>query len=56
VGGVEEASAEAFCAALERAGVKMYAIGPQRVRAVTHLDVDRAGIEEAIAAARAALG
>jgi threonine aldolase len=47
--------AEAFCAALERAGVKMYAIGPQRVRAVTHLDVDRAGVEEAIAAARSAL-
>jgi threonine aldolase len=34
----------------------MYAIGPQRVRAVTHLDVDRADIERAIAAARAALG
>jgi hypothetical protein len=33
----------------------MYAIGPQRVRAVTHLDVDRAGIEQAIAAAGAAL-
>jgi threonine aldolase len=48
--------AEGFCAALERAGVLMYAIGPQRVRAVTHLDVDRAGIERAIAAARAALG
>ena len=48
--------AEAFCAALERAGVMMYAIGPQRVRAVTHLDVDRAGIEQAIAAAGAALG
>ena len=48
--------AEAFCAGLDRAGVKMYAIGPQRVRAVTHLDVDRAGIEEAIAAARDALG
>ncbi len=47
--------AEAFCAALERAGVMMYAIGPQRVRAVTHLDVDRAGIEQAIAAAGAAL-
>jgi threonine aldolase len=47
--------AEAFCAGLDRAGVKMYAIGPQRVRAVTHLDVDRAGIEEAIAAARDAL-
>ena len=48
--------AEAFCAALERAGVLMYAIGPRRVRAVTHLDVDRAGIEQAIAAAGAALG
>ena len=48
--------AEAFCAALERAGVLMYAIGPQRVRAVTHLDVDRAGIEQAIEAARSALG
>jgi threonine aldolase len=47
--------AEAFCAALERDGVKMYAIGPHRVRAVTHLDVDGAGIEQAIAAARSAL-
>jgi threonine aldolase len=47
--------AETFCAALERGGVLMYAIGPQRVRAVTHLDVDRAGIEQAIAAAGAAL-
>jgi hypothetical protein len=34
----------------------MYPIGPQRVRAVTHLDVDRAGVEEAVAAARTALG
>jgi threonine aldolase len=47
--------AAAFCAALERDGVLMYAIGPQRVRAVTHLDVDRAGIERAVAAARSAL-
>ena len=47
--------AAAFCAALGREGVKMYAIGPQRVRAVTHLDVDRAGIERAITAARTAL-
>jgi threonine aldolase len=47
--------AAAFCAALDREGVKMYAIGPQRVRAVTHLDVDRAGIERAITAARTAL-
>jgi threonine aldolase len=48
--------AEAFCAGIKAAGVLMYAIGPQRVRAVTHLDVDRAGIEQAIAAARSALG
>ena len=48
--------AEAFCAALGRAGVLMYAIGPQRVRAVTHLDVDREGVEQAIAASRSALG
>jgi threonine aldolase len=47
--------ADAFCAALAREGVKMSAIGPQRVRAVTHLDVDRGGIEQAIAAAKAAL-
>jgi threonine aldolase len=47
--------AEDFCAVLDRAGVKMLAIGAQRVRAVTHLDVDRSGIEQAIAAARSAL-
>jgi threonine aldolase len=45
-----------FCAALKRDGVLMYAIGPRRVRAVTHLDVDRAGVEQALVAARAALG
>ena len=44
-----------FCARLEREGVRMSAIGPQRVRAVTHLDVDRAGIEQAVAAARTVL-
>jgi threonine aldolase len=48
--------AAAFCAALEEAGVRMSMLGPQRVRAVTHLDVDRAGVEAAIAAARTALG
>ena len=50
------ADAPAFCARLERAGVKMSALGPRRVRAVTHLDVDRVGIEQAVAAARSALG
>jgi threonine aldolase len=43
-----------LCAALERAGVEMGAIG-RGVRAVTHLDVDRAGIEQAIAAVREAV-
>jgi threonine aldolase len=50
------ADAAEFCAALEREGVKMSSIGPQRVRAVTHLDVDRSGIERAIAAVRTVLG
>src|SRR3954447_2779948 len=47
--------APAFCAALERAGVGMLPVGPDRVRAVTHLDVDDAGIERALEAAEAAL-
>jgi hypothetical protein len=33
----------------------MGAIGPRRVRAVTHLDVDDAGIDRALTAAAAAL-
>ena len=48
--------AAGFCAALEHSGVRMGALGTRRVRAVTHLDVDRAGVERAIEAARAALG
>jgi threonine aldolase len=52
--GVPEASA--VCAELERRGVKMSPLGPARVRAVTHLDVDRGGVETAIAAVREALG
>ena len=36
-------------------GVRMGTVGPRTVRAVTHLDVDRAGIERAVAAARAVL-
>ena len=47
--------AAAFCARLERAGVKMGALDATTVRAVTHLDVDRAGVEAAVAAAREAL-
>jgi threonine aldolase len=33
-------------------GVRMGALGPRTVRAVTHLDVDRAAIDRALAAAR----
>ena len=47
--------APAFCAALEEDGVTMIPLDARRVRAVTHLDVDGAGIEQAIAAAQRAL-
>jgi len=33
-------------------GIRMGALGPRTIRAVTHLDVDAAGIERALAAAR----
>ncbi len=48
--------APAFCEALKARGVRMGAMGPRLVRAVTHLDVDRAGIETAIRETRAILG
>jgi threonine aldolase len=47
--------APAFCAALAADGVDMSHFGPTRVRAVTHLDVDDAGIDRALAAAVRAL-
>jgi threonine aldolase len=47
--GVQDAPA--FCAAMETDGVLMGPLGPDRIRAVTHLDVDAAGIEEALLAA-----
>ena len=47
--------APAFVAAMAEAGVQVGALDGRRVRAVTHLDVDRAGVETALAAARAAL-
>ena len=47
--------APAFCQALRRDDVVLLALDDRRVRAVTHLDVDDAGIERALAAARAAL-
>ena len=46
----------AFCSALADDDVAMSRFGPTRVRAVTHLDVDDAGIERALAAAARALG
>jgi threonine aldolase len=43
------------CARLAAAGVRMIPMGAQRIRAVTHLDVDRAGIERAAALVRSVL-
>jgi threonine aldolase len=37
-------------------GVRMGALGPRTIRAVTHLDVTAAGVEQALAAARAVFG
>jgi threonine aldolase len=43
--------AAAFCSALAAQDVAMSHFGPTRVRAVTHLDVDDAGIDRALAVA-----
>jgi threonine aldolase len=51
----EVADAPALVAALADAGVKMGALGPTTMRAVTHLDVDAGGAERAVEAVRAAL-
>jgi threonine aldolase len=40
---------------LEKHGILVGALSPHVVRAVTHLDVDRAGIDRAVAAFRAVL-
>ena len=48
--------APAFCDALARADVLVIPLDARRVRAVTHLDVDDAGIERALETAAAALG
>jgi threonine aldolase len=48
--------AAAFCGTLAHADVTMGALDARRVRAVTHLDVDDAGIDRALEAAAAALG
>jgi threonine aldolase len=44
-----------FVAALLQRGVRMGAMGERRVRAVTHLDVDAAAVERALAAVAAVL-
>jgi threonine aldolase len=51
---VDDAPAKA--AALAEQGVDLGAFGPRRIRAVTHLDVDGAGIERALEAMRRVLG
>ena len=43
-------------AELAEAGVEVTPVGPTRLRAVTHLDVDRAGIDKALEAFRRVLG
>ncbi len=48
--------APGFCARLAAEGVVMGAFGPRTVRAVTHLDVDAAAVDDAVAAARTVLG
>jgi hypothetical protein len=37
-------------------GVRMGALGPRTIRAVTHLDVTATGIDRTLAAARAVFG
>jgi threonine aldolase len=48
--------AAAVVAQLLARGVRMGALGPRTVRAVTHLDVDAEGLDRALAAARQVLG
>jgi threonine aldolase len=43
----ELGTAAAFCARLRDVGVWMYTTAPQRIRAVTHMDVSRKQIERA---------
>jgi threonine aldolase len=47
--------AEELSRRLAAAGVRIAPIAPQRLRAVTHLDVDAAGVDRAAEAIRAAL-
>src|SRR3954468_7803074 len=52
----ETSDARWVVAELEKHGVLVGALSPHVVRAVTHLDVDRAGIDRAVAAFRQVLG
>ena len=52
-GGLDAAAVEAR---LREQGVRIGAIGPHRMRAVTHLDVDAAGVEEAARALATVFG
>jgi threonine aldolase len=54
VGAVGRTAADVVAGFAER-GVRTYAVGPARVRAVWHLDVDDAGTDAAVEAARAVL-
>ena len=45
---VEAGSADAFVARAESAGVLLHSIGPSRIRAVTHLGIERADVERAV--------
>jgi threonine aldolase len=49
-------TAAEFNAAMEARGVRFSVGGPTRLRAVTHLDVDAAGIEQALQAVREVVG
>jgi threonine aldolase len=51
----EGLDAAAFCERLLGHDVRMGAVGARRVRACLHLDVDDAGVEQALTAAKAAL-
>jgi threonine aldolase len=48
--------AKTLCERVLARGVRMGAMGPNLVRAVTHLDVDAAGVDAALVAVREALG
>jgi len=51
---VRRGMATDLAARVESAGVRLHVIAPTRLRAVTHLDVDAAGIDQALAAIRGA--